>query len=258
MFTAWCCRRTTRPRSGSAAALERAGAYKLKDPAVAGRVLSSSYSVACCFSERRELPRSFCRAGHLQGVGRYQPPRVRVHRQHGVFEGHGAQQVLFAVLSEGHRCGELLPLQPDHGPAPGPFHAAAVGELGSVGALHRDAQPFQQVSGRLGERGPGIRQHLHCFEALAAWVGYLDYYLESSHSCPLHLREIHGRVVGEPAVPGPEGLGLRGLGVPHYAEPVGGWLGVHDPAVPYPELPGGIWEVEELGGEFWQSGVVSP
>ena len=74
------------------------------------------------------------RAGQLQGVDRYQPPRVRVHRQHGALEGHGSQQVLFPVLSEGHRRGELPPLQPGHRPAPGPFHAAAVGEDGGVGA----------------------------------------------------------------------------------------------------------------------------
>ena len=74
----------------------------------------------------------------------------------------------------------------------------------------------------------------------------------------LHLCQVHGQVVGEPTVPGPEALGLGGLGVAHQYEAVGEWLGVHDPAVLYPELPGGIWEVEVLGGEFWQPGVVSP
>ena len=35
------------------------------------------------------------------------------HCQHGVFQGHGPQEVFcFPILSEGHRCGELLPLQP--------------------------------------------------------------------------------------------------------------------------------------------------
>lgn len=50
--------------------------------------------------------------------------------------GPRPQQVLFPVLSEGHRCGKLLPFQLDYRPAPGPFHPAAVGEFGGVGALH--------------------------------------------------------------------------------------------------------------------------
>ena len=52
---------------------------------------------------------------------------MRVRRQHGVLERHGAQRALLPVLSEGHRRGELPPLQPDHRPAPGALHAAAVG-----------------------------------------------------------------------------------------------------------------------------------
>ena len=54
-----------------------------------------------------------------------------------------------------------------------------------------------------------------------------------------HLRQVHGQVVGEPAVPGPEDLRLRGLGVPHDAEPVGGGFEVNGPVVPYPQFLGG-------------------
>ena len=52
----------------------------------------------------------------------------------------------------------------------------------------------------------------------------------------LHLGQVDGQVVGEPPVPGPERLGLRGLGVSHYFEPVAEWLEVDNPVVPDPEL----------------------
>ena len=84
---------------------------------------------------------------HLQGIDRYESLGVRVHCQHGVFQGHGTQEAQFPVLSEGYRRGELLSLQPDYRPAPGTFHAASVGELGGVSALQRYAEPFQQLSG---------------------------------------------------------------------------------------------------------------
>ena len=37
----------------------------------------------------------------------------------------------------------------------------------------------------------------------------------------LDLRQIHGRIISEPDVSGPEALGLGRLGVPHDAENVG-------------------------------------
>ena len=64
----------------------------------------------------------------------------------------------------------------------------------------------------------------------------------------LHLRQVHGEVVGEPAVPGPEALRLRRLGVPHQPGAVAERLEVHDLVVPDPELlPDG--EVQVLGRE---------
>ena len=52
-----------------------------------------------------------------------------------------------------------------------------------------------------------------------SWSGF------TSVSCPehlllLHLRQVDGQVVCEPAVSCFERLGLRGLGVPHDADPV--------------------------------------
>ena len=38
----------------------------------------------------------------------------------------------------------------------------------------------------------------------------------------LELGQVGDQIVREPPAPGPEGLGLRGLSVPHDAEPVGG------------------------------------
>ena len=53
----------------------------------------------------------------------------------------------------------------------------------------------------------------------------------------LHLCQVRRQVECEPPVPGPEGLGLRGLGLPHQSEPVVERLEVYDPVVPDPELP---------------------
>ena len=68
-------------------------------------------------------------------------------------------------------------------------------------------------------------------------------------SVPLYPRRVHSQVVGEPAVPGPEGLRLGGLRVPHDAEPVAERLEVHDPVVPDPELLPAAGEVQVLGRE---------
>ena len=110
---------------------------------------------------------------------------MRAHCQDGVFQGHGSQEAQLPVLYEGHRSGELFPLQADDRPAPGTFHAASVGELGGVGALQHYSEAFQQLSGSLGECGTGVHQHLYRFKPLPGWVAYLDYYSESSYSCSL-------------------------------------------------------------------------
>ena len=108
-----------------------------------------------------------------------------IHRQHSVFQGHGAQQVLLPLLSEGHRGRELLSLQTNYCSAPGTFYTASVGQLGDVGTLRWHAEPFQELPGGFGERGPGIDQHFHWFEPLPPWVSYVHRYAESSHSYPL-------------------------------------------------------------------------
>ena len=64
----------------------------------------------------------------------------------------------------------------------------------------------------------------------------------------LHLRQVDGQVVGEPAVPGPEALRLRGLGVAHQPEPIAEGLEVRGAVVPDPELLPGAGEVDVLGG----------
>ena len=64
-----------------------------------------------------------------------------------------------------------------------------------------------------------------------------------------------GQVVGEPAVAGPEGLGLRGLGVPHDAQDVRVGLEAHDLVEPDPELLPRPGEVQVLGREAQQAGV---
>ena len=70
-----------------------------------------------------------------------------------------------------------------------------------------------------------------------------------TRSCELKLRQIHRQVVGEPAVPGPEGLGLRRLGIAHDAEPIVVGVEGYYAVIPDPELllPAGV--VEVLGGE---------
>ena len=65
----------------------------------------------------------------------------------------------------------------------------------------------------------------------------------------LLLGQIHGQVVGEPAVPGPEGLGLRALDIPHDAEPVVVGVEADDTVVPYPEFLLAAGEVDVLGGQ---------
>ena len=74
-------------------------------------------------------------------------------------------------------------------------------------------QCFQDGPGHLGKCGAGVHQGFQLLESLAVLVAYLNRYLESSHSCPLHLRELHGWVVAEPAVLGAKALLLRGLGL---------------------------------------------
>ena len=63
----------------------------------------------------------------------------------------------------------------------------------------------------------------------------------------LELRQVHGQVVGEPAVPGPEGLGLGGLGVPHDAEPIAEGLEGHNPVIADLEPLPAAGEVDVLG-----------
>ena len=67
----------------------------------------------------------------------------------------------------------------------------------------------------------------------------------------LHLRQIHRQVVGEPPVPGPEGLGLRRLGVPHDAETVLVGVEGHYAVIAYPELlpAAGVVDIVKGGGE---------
>ena len=52
----------------------------------------------------------------------------------------------------------------------------------------------------------------------------------------LDLGQVRGQVVGEPPVPGSEGLGLRALGVPHDAEPIVVGVEADDAVMPDPEL----------------------
>ena len=73
-------------------------------------------------------------------------------------------------------------------------------------------------------------------------------FLATAGGPELHLCQVHGEVVREPAVSGPEALRLRGMGIPHDSEAVAERLEVHDPVVPDPELlPDG--EVQVLGRE---------
>ena len=71
----------------------------------------------------------------------------------------------------------------------------------------------------------------------------------------LHLAQVHGQVVGEPAVAGPEGLGLGGLGVAHDAEPIVVGVERHDAVIADPELLPGAGVVQVLGSEAQQPGV---
>ena len=69
------------------------------------------------------------------------------------------------------------------------------------------------------------------------------------------LGQVGCEVVGEPAVAGPEGLGLDGLGVPHDPEPVIVGVECHYPVVPdLGPLPV-VGEVEVPGGESQHPGV---
>ena len=58
-----------------------------------------------------------------------------------------------------------------------------------------------------------------------------------------------GQVVGAPAVAGPEGLGLGGLGVPHDAGPIAEGLERDYLVVPDPERLPAAREVDVLGRE---------
>ena len=71
----------------------------------------------------------------------------------------------------------------------------------------------------------------------------------------LHLGQVGGQVVGEPAVPGPEGLGLGGLGVPHDAGPIAEGLEGDYLIVPDLEPLPAAREVDVLGRESQQASV---
>ena len=142
-------------------------------------------SVAFCFNASWRLPRSFFRAGHLKAVNRYQSLRMRVYRQHAVFQGRGAEEVLLPVLSEGYRSGELLTFESYYGPSSGPFHVATVGEFGSIVALGKYTQACQKLPCSLGERRSGYHQQFHFFQAVALRVGYINCDSKSPRSCYL-------------------------------------------------------------------------
>ena len=88
-----------------------------------------------------------------------------------------------------------------------------------------------------------------------AWGRRLD---QSSRvlSGPLPLGEVDGQVVGEPAVSGPERLGLGRLVILHDAEAVVVGLEIHDPVVAHSELLLGSGEVDVLGGKTEQTRVL--
>ena len=65
----------------------------------------------------------------------------------------------------------------------------------------------------------------------------------------LDLGQVGGQVVGEPAVAGPEGLGLGGLGVPHDAGPIAEGLEGDYLVVPDPERLPAACKVDVLGRE---------
>ena len=97
---------------------------------VDGRVASSLHAVARHFSACWSFPRSFSRAGHLQGIHGHEPLSVRVHGQEGVFQGHGAEQGWFPFFAEGDRRGKLLPFQPDDCPSLLSGYPPSVGQQG--------------------------------------------------------------------------------------------------------------------------------
>ena len=139
---------------------------------------------------------------------------MRVHGQKGLVQGHGAEQGWLPFFAEGDRRGKLLPFQPDGCPSLlSGLPAVRRPGQGGVGPGGGYVQGFQDGPGHLGECGPGVHQGFQLLESLAVLVAYLNRYPESSHSCPLHLRELHGWVVAEPAVSGAEALLLRGLGL---------------------------------------------
>ena len=76
-----------------------------------------------------------------------------------------------------------------------------------------------------------------------------------SDGCRLHLGQIDGQVVGEPAVAGLERLGFGGLRVTHDAGSVAEWLEGRDPVVPDPERLPPSGEVDLLGREARHPGV---
>ena len=63
------------------------------------------------------------------------------------------------------------------------------------------------------------------------------------------------RLVGEPAVPIPEGLGLGALGVPHNPEPIVVGVEANDAVIPDTELLPAAGVVEVLGGEAQESRI---
>ena len=107
-----------------------------------------------------------------------------------MFQGHGAEQGWLPFFAEGDRRGKLLPFQPYDCPSLFSGHPPSVGQQGSIGPVGGYADRFQDGPRYLGECGPCVYQCLLLLEPLAALVSYLNCYLESSHSCPLHLANL--------------------------------------------------------------------
>ena len=71
----------------------------------------------------------------------------------------------------------------------------------------------------------------------------------------LHLGQVGGQVVDEPADPGAEALGFGRLGVPHDAQAVLVGIEAHDLVIAHPELLPASREVQVLGGEAQDAGI---
>ena len=71
----------------------------------------------------------------------------------------------------------------------------------------------------------------------------------------LELGQVGRQVIDEPSVPGPEHLGLRGLGFPHHPEPIVVGVKGHGAVVADPELLPASSEEDVLGREAQEAGV---